>query len=434
MIAVLIAAGRSKRFWPLSDKNVFPVCGTTLLAEQIRRLKKGGLTKIMVVAGDHNKAAYEELFPDLTIIEQENLDLGMRGALLSSLPRCGESPVMIVSGNDVIEPSAYAGLLKKSKRLKKGGLILARKVDSYFPGGYLSVKGNRITGIVEKPGKGKEPSDLVNIVAHVHMSASELLQALKSVKPTKDDGYEVALAKLFVTHPYEAVPYEGIWQPVKYPWHLLSLLPALLPSKGKPVIHRSATIHKTAVIEGPVIIGKNVKVFAHATIMGPCVIGDDTIIANNALVRGSSIGRKCVIGYNTEVARSIVGNEVWTHSSYVGDSIFGNNVSLGAGTTTGNLRLDEDVISSVVQSEAVETGLTKLGAIIGDHCRIGVHTCLSPGIKVGSGSFINSMTLVTKDIPDNSFAKMEHAGNMIVRPNKTVASRPESRAVFRKKL
>lgn len=434
MIAVLIFAGRSKRFWPLSEKNLFPVCGTTLLEEQVRRLKAGGVEEIFLVAGEHNKTEARRLMPGLRVIEQEDLDLGMRGALLSALPKCGKGPVMVVSANDVIEPQAYRDLLKKSMRMK-GGLILARKVSSYFPGGYLSVKGSRITGIVEKPVPGTEPSDLINIVAHVHASAPLLLKALRSVRPTRDDGYENALSQLlFGKHIYEAVPYKGLWQPVKYPWHLLSLLQILLPSKGRPMIHRSAAIHKTAVIEGPVVLGKNVRVFAHATVMGPCTIGDGTIIANNVLVRGSSIGRNCVIGYNTEVARSILGNDVWTHSSYIGDSVFGNNISLGAGTITGNLRLDEEEITSLVGGKPAPTELRKLGAIVGDGCRTGIHTCMAPGTKIGMGSFINSMTLVTADIPDMSFVKAKKTGLLDIRSN---IKRPHSaveRAGFKKKL
>ncbi len=434
MIAILIAAGQSKRFWPLSEKTLFPVAGTTLLAEQVRRLQSAGLKEIVVVAGKHNKAAFEDMLPTLEILEQKDLTLGMRGALLSALPRCGKNAVMIVSANDLIEPKAYKDLLSRSKNLTRGGLILARTVTKYFPGGYLTVQGKRITGIVEKPGAGNEPSNLVNIVAHVHASGAELLTALEQAKSTHDDGYEVALGSMLKSHPYEAVPYDGGWQPVKYPWHMLSVLPILLPTNKKPIIHKTAKIHPSAVIEGAVVIGKNVKVFAHATVMGPCIIGDETIIANNALVRGSSIGKLCVIGYNTEIARSVLGDNVWTHSSYVGDSVLGNDISLGAGTTTGNLRLDEAEISSTVSGKSISTEREKLGAVIGSDCRTGIHTSFAPGVKIGARSFINSATLVTEDIPHGSFVKMENLGKLIVRKNRTSPKEEKSRSFLRNKL
>lgn len=434
MRAILIFAGRSKRFWPLSDKSFFPVCGTSLLEEQVRRLRLGGIKDILLVAGEHNRGEAEELFPELPLVLQEDLDLGMRGALLSALPECKEGPVLVVSANDLIDHTAYKDLLKQAKTMKKGGLLLARKVPSYFPGGYLSVKGTRITGIVEKPEPGTEPSDLVNIVAHVHASTTELLKTLKAVRPTRDDGYEVALQKLLHTHPYHVVPYTGTWQPVKYPWHLLGILDCLLPTTGKPRIHKTAKIHKTAVIEGPVIIGPNVKVFAHASVMGPCVVGAGSIIANNALVRGSSIGENCVIGYNTEVARSILGHDVWTHSSYVGDSIIDDHCSFGAGTTSGNLRLDEKEITSVVQGKIVGTERTKLGFMMGRDCRTGIHTCMSPGVKIGKHSFISSATLLTKDVPDDSFVKTKGAGDIEIRKNTATPVDTAKRNAFRRKL
>src|SRR5204862_7134717 len=103
----------------------------------------------------HNLTAAKTLLPTLRTIEQEDLDLGMQGALMSALPLCKDGPVMIVGGNDVIDPAGYSDLLKAAAQKGVGGAILARKVTRYFPGGYLSVKDGRIVGIVEKQAKGK---------------------------------------------------------------------------------------------------------------------------------------------------------------------------------------------------------------------------------------------------------------------------------------
>jgi bifunctional UDP-N-acetylglucosamine pyrophosphorylase/glucosamine-1-phosphate N-acetyltransferase len=331
-----------------------------------------------------------------------------------------------------VDSHAYETLCDHGRTKGVTGYLLSRKVTSYFPGGYLVLDGRRVTDIVEKPGAGKEPSSLINIVAHIHNDPTTLLDALKNARSSRDDGYEVALKGLLSGHRYESVPYDGLWSTVKYPWHLLGLLDALLPKTGGPVIDPSASIHPTAVIEGPVILSAGVRIFPHATVRGPCFIGKNTIIANSALVRGSSIGSNCVIGYNTEVARSVLANDVWTHSSYIGDSAIGSNVSFGAGTTTGNLRLDEAEIHSMVKGENIPSGLTKFGAIIGDGCRTGIHTCTSPGIKIGQGTFVNSMTLVTEDVPDRSYAKMDN-GKLTLRPNRISAS-TKDRDAFRGKL
>ena len=433
MVTLLIFAGRSTRFWPLSEKSFFSVAGTNLLSEQVKRLKAAGAKEIVLVGGKHNHSLAKKLFPKLAFVEQKDLELGMRGALLSSLPRLGTKPVMIVSGNDLIDIEGFAAMYERAKNLKDGGLILARKVKTYFPGGYLSLKGKKIVSIVEKPGAGNEPSKMVTIVVHAHSSASALIKALKSVKTSKDDGYEVALDTLFKEYSYEAVTYEGSWTPVKYPWHLLDLLQQLLPSEGQQ-IPASCQIHTSAVIEGPVILEKNVRVLPHATIVGPAYIGEGTIVGTNALVRQSSIGKNSVIGYNTEIARSVVGDDVWTHSSYVGDSVLGNNVALGAGTTTGNLRLDEGEIVSQVKGETINTGRNKLGVVIGNDCRIGVHTTVFPGVKVGTGTFVGPQVLLTEDIPEHSFVKKSGGDALSIKPNKKTAPGAAEREKFKKRV
>ncbi len=432
MKTLLIFAGQSTRFWPLREKCLARIGGKTILEHQVERLRAAGLKDIVLVGGKHNIRQAQTLFPKLKAIRQKDLSLGMRGAFLSALPYCKDEPVLLVNSNDVLESDAYKSIADKFKSSRVDGIILARKVKEYFPGGYLTVQGKKITGIIEKPGKGKEPSKFINIVAHAHRSPKTLLAALKNVKTDRDDGYEKALDALFSEKRYEALEYEGEWQAVKYPWHLLQVLPMILGRQRRSV-DPSATIHPSAVIDGDAVLSKGVKVMAHATIVGPCFIGDNTIIANNALVRGSSIGSNCVIGYNTEIVRSVLGDDVWTHSSYVGDSVIGDNVSFGAGTTTGNLRLDEGEISSAVKDEHIGTGLNKFGTIIGDHCRTGIHSCISPGVKIGRQTFIGSNLLITQDIPDKSFVKQKNA-ELDIRPNTTEVGGLEARGVFRKEL
>lgn len=431
MQVLLLLAGRSKRFWPLSEKTLFPICGKTLLEHQIDRLKAAGLNNIIVVGGAHNLKAAKKL-TGLPTMEQKDLELGMRGALLCALPKIKKNePVLVVSGNDVIAPQAYQSVIAKAA--KADGAILARRMKEYFPGGYLSMKGKWTTGIVEKPKPGKEPSKLVTIVAHVHNDPKALLDALKSVDESRDDGYEQALGKLFTIKRYAAATYDGPWQSVKYPWHMIPLLELLVKDITRPSVGKTASIHKTAVIEGPVVLGEGVRVLPHATIIGPCVIGAHTIIGTGCLIRCSSIGSDCVIGFGTEIKSSVLGSHIWTHMTYLGESVIGNNVAFGGGCMTGNLRLDEGIVQSIVSGERIYTGLTKFGATIGDGCRLGIRVSLHPGTKVGAGTFINSAAVVRGDIPEGSYVSMKR-GEMDIRKNRVPIGGSEERGKFREKL
>lgn len=431
MKVLLLLAGQSRRFWPLAEKSLFPICGKTLAEHQVETIKRAGLTDITLVVGSHNKKELKALFPKMPMIEQKGD--GMWAACMSALPKMKSGPVLIVSGNDTIEHGAFAMLKKEAAKPKTDGALLARKVKTYFPGGYLTVKGGKITAIVEKPGVGKEPSKLVNIVAHIHNDPQALLATLKKVKNHTDDGYEQALHLLFAEKTYRAVPYEGFWQPVKYPWHLLPLLEHLLITLSGAEVHRTAKIHPSAVLEGPVTIGEGSRVLPHATIVGPCVIGKHSVIGNNALIRNSSIGDDCVIGYNSEVKGSILAGPAWTHMTYLGDSVIGHNVSFGGGTTTGNLRLDEGEISSMDGEKSIPTGLTKLGMIVGDDCRFSTQASCYPGVKVGRGTFVSDCALIREDIPEKSFVNIKD-GIVQIRPNKGVVPPNQARERYRKSL
>lgn len=400
MKVLLLAAGRSRRVKPIEDKNFLKFAGKTLLEHQLDTLKRVGLIDLVIVGGSHNLEKLRELAApyEAQVVEQKNLDEGMAGAVLSmeTVLKPGES-LLVVSSNDVLAQSAFEAMLKAQSSSAEA-YLLAYEVKEYFPGGYLKIDGSRIIDIVEKPGAGNEPSNLVNIVLHAFKNPQVLFAALRSVSSERDDRYELALQTLMSEHNFEAVPYTGFWRPIKFPWHVLDLMQFSFKVMGAR-IHPSVQIAETAVIKGDVVLEEGVKVFDHATIVGPAYIGKNTVVANNALVRESMIGDNSVVGYSSEIARSFIGDNCWFHSNYVGDTVMGDDCSFGAGAICANLRLDEKEISSAGQA----TGRNKLGPILGSHIRIGVQTSLMPGIRIGSNSMITSGLVIAEDIEEGKF-------------------------------
>jgi NDP-sugar pyrophosphorylase family protein len=396
---LVLAAGRSRRIKPIEDKNFLKFAGKTLLEHQLDTLQRVGLTDIILVGGAHNLAQLQDLAEayKAQVVEQKNLDEGMAGAVLAAEALVGEETLLIFSSNDVLAQSAFESIQLASQSTADA-YLLAYRVQSYFPGGYLKVDGKRITGMVEKPTPGEEPSDLINLVLHLHKKPQALFQALREVSTDRDDRYEVALDALMKSQVFEAVPYEGYWQALKFPWHILDLMQFSLKMSGAR-IHPSAQIAETALIKGDVVIEEGAKIMDHAVVQGPAYIGKNTVVANNALVRESMIGANSVVGFGTEVARSYVGEKCWFHSNYVGDTVMGDNCSFGAGAVCANLRLDEKEITSGGQA----SGRTKLGPILGENIRIGVNTSLMPGIRIGSNSMIASGLTLAQDIDPGSF-------------------------------
>ncbi len=430
MKVIVLAAGRSKRLKPIEDKNFLVFCGRPLIEHQLGQLIKAGVQEILLIGGKHNLEQLHEVASrfsreiSVTVLEQKNLDDGMAGALLSAKSSVNHDALLIVSSNDIVDLSAYQMVLETIKDKKNDGLLLAKKVDRYFPGGYLQMgKNGFLSGIVEKPGAGNEPSDLVNLVVHFHRNSDALFEALERTNTTRDDHYEAAMdAMLKSGFKLKAVAYDGFWKPIKFPWDVLTVMDHFLErmkpspkngsnakSVGKKTRPLKVEIAKTATLTGNVILEDGVRILANAVIIGPAYIGKNTVVATNALIRGSMIGENCVVGFGTEIARSHLGNDVWTHSNYIGDSIIGSDNSFGAGTVTGNLRLDEGTIKVMIQGERIDSGKNKFGIVSGDHVRCGINTSFMPGIKIGNHSAVGAGIVVASDVPDKKivYAKTE---------------------------
>ncbi|MFH1546681.1 MAG: sugar phosphate nucleotidyltransferase [Patescibacteria group bacterium] len=363
--AVLLAAGQSKRFQPLGDKNFFKLGEEFLIEKQVEILRKAGVKKIIFVANENNHKKIDELTHRLTgrlataVVVQKNLAEGMRGAVLAAREFL-DQPTLITSTNDVVETSAVKKVLNAKNC---DGAILAQKVEKYFPGGYLKIGKGRIFSIVEKPQPGKEPSRFVNIVFHFFHEPQKLVDELTKASNKKDDGYERALNQLFKKQKFVAVENSEEWIALKFPWHALDLMANFL-IKQKRKVSKKAQIAKTAILEGNVVIGDGAKIFDYAIVKNAW-IGKNAVVGNHSLVRDSQISENAVIGSGSEVARSFVGANSWLHRNYIGDSIFAENVSLGSGAVCANLRLDEEEILVDIKGRKIGCGKNKLGCMVG---------------------------------------------------------------------
>ncbi len=415
MKVLLLAAGRSKRVKPVEDKNFLRFCGKSLIHHQLDALTNAGFKDLVLIGGKHNLKKLKTFAKDfakehkktkVSVVEQKDLDAGMAGAVLSAKSHVKKAePILIVSSNDVVEEEAYRLIFDAAQNDYFESCILGKKVKEYFPGGYLKVNSQwEIKGIVEKPGAGKEPSDLVNLVLHLHKDTERLFKYLEGATSKKDDVYEVALDQMIKSGvKMQAIPYEGYWQAIKYPWHIIEIARYFFGKVPKHIAP-SAQIGKRVTISGDVLIEDGVKIFDGATIVGPAYIGQNSVVATNALVRDSYLGEDCVIGFASEIARSVFGDHVWTHSNYIGDSIIGDNVSFGAGSVTGNLRFDEGNIHVNVKEEKMDSGTPKLGLIAGNNIRVGVNTSFMPGVKIGSDCLIGPGLIINQDLEAGSFA------------------------------
>jgi NDP-sugar pyrophosphorylase family protein len=170
------------------------------------------------------------------------------------------------------------------------------------------------------------------------------------------------------------------------PWELLGTpLDALLDALPSQRI--AIGLDPRVVLLGDRIeIGAGTRIAPGATIEGPVPIGRDCEIRPGAFVRGNVwLGDGCLVGTNVEVKRAIfLDGAKAPHLSYVGDSILGRGVNLGAGTILSNFRHDGAEIAIPGERGPVRTGTRKLGALLGDDVATGCNSVLNPGTIVGA--------------------------------------------------
>ena len=210
---------------------------------------------------------------------------------------------------------------------------------------------------------------------------------------------QVKIAELFdAITPYLHDLFDGC----TYPWEVL-------PKIGSYIkLLMEKDMDGFCEIAPGVWVGENVQIAATATIIAPAVIGAGTEIRPGAFLRGNVItGPNCVIGNSTELKNVVLLNKVQVpHYNYVGDSILGNFSHMGGGAICSNLKSDgKNVV--IHGEEEYETGLRKIGAILGDHADIGCGCVLNPGTVVGKNTSVYPLTSLRGVYPADCIVKAQ---------------------------
>jgi UDP-N-acetylglucosamine diphosphorylase / glucose-1-phosphate thymidylyltransferase / UDP-N-acetylgalactosamine diphosphorylase / glucosamine-1-phosphate N-acetyltransferase / galactosamine-1-phosphate N-acetyltransferase len=385
--AVILAAGESSRFWPLNQKNksLIKIMGKPLIWYTIEGLKKAGIEDFIIVQG-LKKDIEEEL---------KNYDLGINIKYVQAEAR-GMGHAVFAAKNHlvdqffVLDATRLDGgdfikiMLDKKEQSKADIVLLGAATDNPQHYGILDLKEDRANNLVEKPEKGKGPSNIKAV--GVYLLPKSFLDYYEKV-PEHMYAFENALSYCMREMEVRVVITEKETPSLKFPWDLFKLNELLMKKY----------------LGDKVEIGKNVKIFENAQIKGPCYIGNDCIIGNNVLIREySNLENNTTVGANAEVKNCIFQENVHIHSGYFGDSIFGKGCRVGAGTVTANIRLDRGEIKSAIKGEKIGTGLNSLGVIVGENTKIGINCSLMPGVLIGSNSLIGPGSLVSENVEDST--------------------------------
>lgn len=392
MKTVILAAGGGENLHPFNEtrpKSMLCVSGRYILEYTLELLRNAGLSDICLIVGQCREKILDhfgrgdELDLNLSYLYQEE-PRGIGDALLLAREKISPNEYFLLVYGDILTLGNIFTKTLVTFNLSKGPVAAICLPPSSEPFGnvYLDEE-MRITRIIEKP----QSSGLGNyVLAGVFILPGSFLGLLE------EEGANMAraLEQLVRQEGLQSSIWEGDWIDIGFPWDILNANEMIMSSWKEAVIDKSVQFRGSARVEGPVHIQEGVVIESGTTLKGPCYIGAHSFIGHNVLVRKyASLGPGTEIGFGVELKDCILfGHSKVGRLSFVGDSVVGEGVYLGAGIVTVNGNLDGSLVHVKRDGQSLDTGLKKLGAFIGDNARIGAGHTLPAGTMIRAGSTI----------------------------------------------
>jgi bifunctional UDP-N-acetylglucosamine pyrophosphorylase/glucosamine-1-phosphate N-acetyltransferase len=405
MKALILAAGEGTRMRPLTahiPKPLLPVAGKPFLAHIIDTLKNLNVKDIFLLIGWKN-STIKEYFGDgkkfdvnISYLYQEERKGTAHAVGISESEIT--SPFLCLNGDIVVAPAYIEGILDSFKR-NKGSVMSLATVDHPERFGVVTLEDEKVTEIHEKPKVPK--SNLIN--AGIYLFTPQVFEAIKRTEKSSRGEYEItdSIRIMMGESDVFGCVLDEPWVEIGRPWDMLKANVSLMKDIKDDI---KGVVEKYVNIQGHVQIGEGTIIRNGSYIQGPVIIQKDCNIGPNCLIRPSTvIGSGCKIGNAVEVKNSIIMDRSNVpHNSYVGDSIIGCECNLGAGTKVANLRLDERNVMVVLRGKRMDSGLRKLGVIMGDNVKTGINSAIDPGTIMGEDSYLGPNALAKGNIAPKS--------------------------------
>ncbi len=400
--AVILAGGASSRLFPFNDthKGYLTLHGKSLIGRTIDSLLAVGIEKIVVVIRNDDPdatqlktlLAADGITHPIQYAIQPHQD-GQGNAVLAAAQLI-EGDFLVVSPYYVNAGELAQKVITEKENTGADCVFLGTPTHTPHLFGILEADGNRVKRVIEKPSASETPSNIR--ILSFYLFDHDFLAKLAQTPPS-----EYSLETAYSDYAQSKhVVWTELTDPVltlKYPWHLFDFQQHLLQTQSA-MIDSTAIIDSTVVLDdsqGPIVIEAEAVIGHAVKIVGPAYIGTKAKVGDFSLIRASSLEKEVLVGAHSEIARSIMMEQSSVHRGYIGDSIIGKQVRLGAGFVTANKRFDRQSIPVEVKGERVDSQLKNLGVMIGTKTAVGVQAATMPGTLVGPDQTILPLT-VTK--------------------------------------
>jgi len=369
MQAVILAAGKGTRIYPFSlekPKPLIEVANKPVLEHNLDQML-GLIDEVIIVVGYKKDMIMEKIgdhYHNIKIkyvVQEETLGTGHAVAIVE--PEI-KGKFLVINGDDLFSRKDMENLLKFDN------CILLKEQENVSAFGVAAVKDGKVVNLIEKPPKGQEPSNLVNV--GMYCFTPEIFQILRTLPKSERGEYEITdVVKVLASQDkmfYQEL--KGFWIPVGYPWHILEATETLLEEEEGSSI--KGKIEEGVTIDGSVDIGKGSIVKSGTILKGNIVIGENCTIGENCMLTGyTAIGSGCEIGSGTGLENVIIGPGAKIGKKCtVKDSVLGENVELSPGVRIENMGKTAGTIKVKLPNKVLDSGKEKLGAFVADNCKV----------------------------------------------------------------
>ena len=385
--AVVLAAGEGTRLRPLTQnrpKPMLPAANRPILEHVLDALVEAGIERIVLVVGYRRERVQSYVGPSYRDVPVEYVvqgkQLGSGHALLQAAETVSE-PLLVVNGDRLIEPAAVEAVGTAFADAERPAAMAVIERDHVSRYGVVSLDGDEVTKLVEKP--DSEGHGVIN--AGIYAFEQSIFDEIEA---TPRQSGELALTdtigRLVDRRAVTGVPIEGMWVDATYPWDLLSV--------AREVLDRGRTSEPE--LDSGVWIDDEVGIHDDATLQPPVVVGPDCEIAAGAVVGPNvALSRNVTVGPNATVERAVVDEDSRIgHGSTVIDTVVGQDTDLGAGTVIPGGPSDVRVGNQIHEEQA-------LGAVLADRVDVGGGVSFEPGALVGTEAKIGTGAYVRGHVP-----------------------------------
>ena len=392
MKALVMAGGRGGNMVPFSETRpnpMIPVAGRYVIDHILSMLKSAGINHVNVVIG-HQKdklrdyASTQTSSSTVHFIDQGKVD-GIGGAILKARDKFAPGDNFLLVYADTLTTSNIFNVTIQSFGLHNeptAAICLTKSAEKY--GNVYLGQDTKITKIIEKPSKSEGLGNYV--LAGVFVLPFRFFDYLAQAK----GDMESALKTLIKKETLRASIWEDDWLDMANPWDILTANKSIMDTWTEASINSNVML-SGASLKGPVHIAEGVRINPGAVLEGPAYIGPGAYIGHNALIRPyTCIGANSVIGHGAELKNCVIFPSATIGGlCFIGDSVIGENVNLGAGTMTVNQPIGQSEVKVKIKGKPANTGLKKLGAFIGDNAVIGASNTIASGTIVDAGRVID---------------------------------------------